>query len=651
MTTVRYVLLVTAFNTAATAAEAQPLPDDADAPSSGPSKGGEHSPENAAPAVDPAPSSGPSTAQGVDASAAVAPPPTARANQASSGPSASNEPFPQSIAPDADSVLEDLSLVDLLGVKVTVASRTPVVAADAPGSMTVFTREQIQRMAVSTLEDLLNYVAGVQVTSDAIYGRLPRISVRGMFSTVNSGVLLLRDGVPDWNAFDGSAWHFSRHFMLNDVERVEVMRGPGSTMWGTNASSAVVNVVTVKDRNTISVGYGTLARRELSANFHHQVSPDLKVSGSLQGYADGGFAFKRYTDAFGVTGDIKDPLSQYTARVRAEYEKLTLTVNALGTWWREYVEWAGASRNNRNSIDRYNAELAYPLDLGPTADITFGLTYAHDSYSTLGLNVPDGIELIPGQPLATEWTGGPTVSTRVARLRADATWRPSDDNTFNAGFSGAHGWMVDAYHFSNYDPHTLAPYSGAQLLRGDLNFVDENGRQTLIGVYAQDMQRLGPVALTLGGRLDVTRTNAKLPGPFERQTSTYTRILPRAAITYKTPIDSTAKLMYGRAFRAPSISELTLAHNPVVVGGLAAENQMRPEIVDTGELAYTQNLFTKLSATGTGYVTYVSNLITPGRALTPADPCFPFCPPGSTALGNHSRLLTTGLELELMATP
>ena len=77
------------------------------------------------------------------------------------------------------------------------------------------------------------------MTSDAIYGRMGRISVRGLFSTASSGVLLLHDGVPDWNAYDGSAWNFGRHSLLNGVERVEVVRGPGSTIWGANAGERI----------------------------------------------------------------------------------------------------------------------------------------------------------------------------------------------------------------------------------------------------------------------------------------------------------------------------------------------------------------------------------------------------------------------------
>ncbi len=552
---------------------------------------------------------------------------------------------------DSGDVPEDLSLVELLNVKVTSASRTPQVVADAPGSMTVFTREQIQRMGVSTLEDLLNYVPGFQVTNDAVFGRLGRISVRGSFSTVSSGILLLRDGVPVWNSYDGSAWHFSRHVMLYDVERVEVIRGPGSTMWGTNASSGVVNIITVKDRNTVAIGSGNYGRREVAANFHSEVAPALKVNGSVQGYTDSGFVFEDFTDGFGVTRTVRDPISQYTATVRGEYEGLTLSIHSGGTWWGEFANWAAQSPINRNTIDRYSADLSYRLDLGPTADIAFGLTYSDDSFDAYGLTVPNGIELIPGVPQEQDWAGGPVVSTRVARLRTDATWKPSRDNTFNAGFSGAHGWSPRAYHFANYHPQTLVNFRTARLLRGDLNFIDEDGVQTLLGVYAQDTQRFGPFAATAGVRMDYTRTSAQLPGPFEREVLSYFPVLPRAALSYSTPIDSTVKLMYGRAFRAPSISELTIAHNPVVAGGLATGNGLRPEIVDTGELAYIQNLFSKASLTGTGYVSYVGDLITPGQTLTPADSCFPVCPPGSTALGNNSQLLTSGLELDLKLMP
>jgi outer membrane receptor for ferrienterochelin and colicins len=642
------VLFLLGLSTTATAAESEPPAAGAD----------QASPVPSAPAAESEPPAADQASASPSVTVAEPPPPATAAIQESSSQRASSEPSPVAVAPSqvpvADSFQADfdqLSLNDLLNVKVTVASRTMESVEDAPASLTVFTREQIQRMAVSTLEDLLNYVPGFQVGNDAVFGRLGRISVRGLFSTVSSGVLLLRDGVPEWNPYDGSAWNFARHVMLNDVERVEVMRGPGSTMWGTNASSAVINIVSVKNRDTVAAGYGSIGRRELSANFHSEVVSGLKLSGSVQGYADEGFTFKNYTDTFGVTGNIKDPLSQYTATIRGEYKGLTLTVRSSGTWWREFVEWAAASRVNRNTIDRYNADLAYRLNLGKTGNVTFGMTYSNDKLDTYGLSVPRGIPLIPGQPLARDWYGGPFVTVPVVRLRTDVTWNPFAGNTFNAGFAGAYGWMARAGHFADHDVATLAELGSSQILDGNMNFVDQDAWQTLLGLYAQDSHHFGPLALVAGARMDYTLMSSQLPGPFERHRSWYLPVLPRAALSYKTPIASTVKLMYGRAFRAPSISELTIAHNPVITGGLAIQNYLRPEIVDTGELAYTQNLFSKVSITGTSYVSYSHDLITPGQALSPADPCFPVCNPGSTALGNNSRLLTTGLEFELKASP
>jgi outer membrane receptor for ferrienterochelin and colicins len=592
------------------------------------------------------------------ATAAESEPPAASADQASSTPGLGSDPSPKNVVPDPFPASDDfqtqfdqLSLSDLLSVKSTVASRTAESVEDAPASLTVFTREQIQRMAVSTLEDLLNYVPGFQVTSDAGLGRMGRIAVRGQMSTVDSGVLLLRDGVPEWNPYNGGGWMFGRHVMLNDVERVEVMRGPGSTMWGANASSAVVNIVTVKNRDTASAGYGTIGRRELSANFHSEVVPGLKLSGSMQGYADNGFTFKNYTDAFGVTGNIKDPLSQYTATIRGEYKGLRLTIRSVGTRWREFVDAGAASPANKDSADRTSADLAYKLNLGRTSDVTFGVTYSNDQSNSFSLAVPQGISLIPGQPLAQAWYGGPFVSVSVVRLRADATLRPFANNTLSAGFAGAYGWMSRAGHLSTHDPQTMADLGSIQVLTGNLNFIDQDAWQALLGLYAQDAHRFGPLALVAGARMDYALMSAQLPGPFERHRSWYLPILPRVALSYKTPIASTVKLMYGRAFRAPSISELTIVHNMALSGGLARSSSLRPELVDTGELAYTQNLFSRVSITGTSYVSYAHDLIAPGQVLTPADPCFPVCSPGSTALDNNGRLLTTGLEIELKANP
>jgi hypothetical protein len=112
--------------------------------------------------------------------------------------------------------------------------------------------------------------------------------------------------------------------------------------------------------------------------------------------------------------------------------------------------------------------------------------------------------------------------------------------------------MARAGHFADHDPQTLADFGSSQVLTGDMNFIDRNAWQTLLGLYAQDTHHFGPLALVAGARMDYTLMSAQLPGPFERHRSWYLPVLPRAALSYKTPIDSTVKLMYGCAFRAPS---------------------------------------------------------------------------------------------------
>jgi iron complex outermembrane receptor protein len=144
----------------------------------------------------------------------------------------------QSQMPD----LSQVSLEDLMNIEITSASRKEQRAADVAAAVFVITNDDIRRSGMTTIPDLLRTVPGVEVAQ--INSNKWAVSVRGFNGLNADKLLVLVDGRSLYNRlFSGVSWDIE-DLMLEDIDRIEVIRGPGATMWGANAVNGVINIVT-----------------------------------------------------------------------------------------------------------------------------------------------------------------------------------------------------------------------------------------------------------------------------------------------------------------------------------------------------------------------------------------------------------------------
>ena len=139
--------------------------------------------------------------------------------------------------------------------KVTSTTKTAHILSEAPGVVTIFTAEEIQESGARTLADILKRIPGVQIGDNR--ANVQMAWFRGVTTTYNERVLLLIDGVPKRDA-TLSEWAPDERFDLINVDRIEVIRGPGSAVYGGDAFAAVVSVYTKKELkpSLIQVGGG-----------------------------------------------------------------------------------------------------------------------------------------------------------------------------------------------------------------------------------------------------------------------------------------------------------------------------------------------------------------------------------------------------------
>jgi iron complex outermembrane recepter protein len=170
-------------------------------------------------------------------------------------------------APATD--LGHATLEDLMNVEITLASRKEQPADTVPAAVYVITRDDIERSGLTTLPELLRLVPGMQVAR--INSNNWAISIRGFNDLWANKLLVLVDGRSVYTrVFSGVFWN-SQDFPVGDIERIEVIRGPGGSLWGANAVNGVINIITRSAANTkgalVSVGGGSHGESAVSARY------------------------------------------------------------------------------------------------------------------------------------------------------------------------------------------------------------------------------------------------------------------------------------------------------------------------------------------------------------------------------------------------
>ncbi|MEJ1963082.1 MAG: TonB-dependent receptor [Gammaproteobacteria bacterium] len=147
--------------------------------------------------------------------------------------------------------LKQLSVEDLMNVEVYSASRHLEPTQAAPSAIFVLTGDDIRRSHATSVPEALRLVPGVQVAR--VDGNKWAVSMRGFNSREANKLLVLVDGRSIYDQlFSGTLWE-SQDFMLEDIDRIEVIRGPGGTLWGANAFNGIINIVTKKAGETQGV--------------------------------------------------------------------------------------------------------------------------------------------------------------------------------------------------------------------------------------------------------------------------------------------------------------------------------------------------------------------------------------------------------------
>ena len=251
--------------------------------------------------------------------------------------------------------LADLSIEELGNIQVTSVSRHAERLADAPASIFVITGEDISRAGATRLAEALRLAPNLEVAraSASSYA----ISARGFNNTIDNKLLVLIDGRTVYTPlFSGVFWD-AQDVMLEDVERIEVISGPGAALWGANAVDGVINVITRRSSDTQG-GYAYARSGNLERGYGARYGGTLGADGSYRVY---GRSFDIFNTSNAAGATASDGWSKGQVGFRTDWGTAANGFTLQGDAYRGSLDQAlgdDSSISGNNLLGRWNRDLA-----------------------------------------------------------------------------------------------------------------------------------------------------------------------------------------------------------------------------------------------------------------------------------------------------
>jgi iron complex outermembrane receptor protein len=536
---------------------------------------------------------------------------------------------------------DDLALAygDAQTITITTGLRQPL--SRAPAVATVITARDIQDMGATDLEQVLEAVPGLHV-SHSTMGYAPIYAIRGISTKFNPQVLVLTNGIPMTSVFAGDRGMVWGGYPVDNISRIEVIRGPGSALYGADAYAGVINIITRTAAEISGSEAGVRAgsyRRGEGWAIHGRQWPNASLalyagSGSSAG-ADGSIpadAQTRLDRLYGTHAslapgrtwlgyrwtDAAIDLTSGNWQMRAALKERRAGENGAGI--AEAVDPVG-----RNFGQRLTADLTYRRPQAAADwDLTVQASYFHLTEQSDLMLFPPGAF---GGAFPDGMFGNPHKWERRSRVTAtgDYLGHPGHRTRVGAGFEEIQLYRVEEttnYRYAYVEGIGMMPVPLGSIQRAppDAVFMTPHDRR-LAWLFVQDEWRLAPDwTLTSGIRTD-------------HYSDFGTTTNPRLALVWESSYTTTVKLLANRAFRAPSFAELYNINNPVALGN----PDLKPEGIATLEAAVNWRPSPTLMLSGNIFHFHMHDLI---RPVANADPSTGFTSRNSGRQSGH------GFELE-----
>lgn len=478
---------------------------------------------------------------------------------------------PDSLAKAKD--LSELSLEQLLDIEVISVSRKLQKASEAPAILTTVSQLQIQQLGAITLIDVLKYTPGMEVSMgvDGFY----RLAIRG--ARKEGDVLLLINGQTINDFYSGRAL-FDLPAEL--IEKIEIIRGPGSALYGTNAVAGVINVFTSK-KNVASVSLGNNATLKADANYYtekNKIKFSLAVGGTKTDGANAVIDTDKVTDqSWSLTYlDSKFKTNRWLNEV---YLNSNLNIGdfnvKLFNITRQQGAYAGpvyiAAPGSKLFTNQFSGSVQYDYRVADNVIISPKVYSNINNHDFLTHEVPNNYKSSVSGQLFTN--GKYTKEKYLGKT---------------------YGTELDIYIKANehFDILTGSVFEDLSMpeyeLTRNYKIVGDDYKETFGNYdnieYNQKDKRRIVFAYFLQGTYKIKKFNVTGGLRYDDYSDFGSSVNPRLGVTYKANSHLTLKGLYGKAFRAPTFQEL---YDNTTLGneyGVKGNDKLKPEKINTNEL-------------------------------------------------------------------
>ncbi|NVK25471.1 MAG: TonB-dependent receptor [Gammaproteobacteria bacterium] len=441
----------------------------------------------------------------------------------------------------------DMSIEQLINVETQVASIRSESIKDTPSVVTTFSQAEIRSLGVSELFDLMNFVPGFQSVTGEFVSSHKKLQSRGVY--LDSGyVLIMVDGVRLNESSFGKASVYTPYIDLTNVEKVEVIRGPGSEIYGSNAYLGVVNVVTKKSNDSM-LEIGSHNHEKFTANLHKKYEfGDLAINLALI-EGDGETYPQSLLNIDDVSSSYKNnkPYKHQQFSVSFGNDVYSLQYKIDGHELDRFVNLEGYHPDNRfDALNQYfsgsfNHEFANKINWQTLVN------YSQHEMKSAGYIQSGDI-----RPYSQDFILGPRWSTRDKNVRTQLSYDIQQNMSMKAGIE----WLESEHYEAGALTTHLTPDSSSTIPL-DNYYLGGVTEFTSIGDYQALENTIESVALygQFKWQVDQTRT-LNLGGRYEKYQELDDRFTPRISYIQKLNEQNQFKLIYSEAYRAPVTNEL-----------------------------------------------------------------------------------------------
>lgn len=486
-----------------------------------------------------------------------------------------------------------LSLEELGKLEVRIATGTPKPLHRAPAGASIITAQELKAQGAQSLEEALDAVPGLHVSRGSLF-YAPRYFIRGIASSFNPHTLTLVNGIPLTSLVVGDRIGLQQWLpSVEVVDRIEIIRGPGSAVYGADAFAGVINIITKQPENVQG------GRASLSHGSFDTTRASLLQGGSLGPLrAALSLAYERTNGAAPrITADAQTDIDAQTAPFGVPAASLAPGKANLGARdfevrldlaWGDFLlhtayDRVGDQETGQGLADALDPQgrwgnhlatmdLTWSPALGGAWELEGHVSYLYASVFATRLTPlfpPGAFGAFPEGVL-----GQPELREENARLGLTAVYRGWSSHRLRLGSGFYWGDLFQTKEIANFDLSSGIPTP----LPGGLTDISDTpgvfqpeAQRTHHHVFAQDEWAFAPDwELTAGLRYDHY-------SDFGDTTN------PRLALVWTTMPWLTSKLLYGEAFRPPAFSELYAVNNPAFLGNPA----LAPERLKSTELAFS----------------------------------------------------------------